>query len=105
LKHWRSDDVLVSCNTPTQSAHVDGWPEAAGCLYRDVGPQTATGENVTKRDVKRVLAPLKSFWSKPEENEPRTQPDVPVMSYREFRNNARILLTEAGLLEQAARDE
>lgn len=67
--------------------------------------KTATGENVTKRDVKRALAPLKSFWSKPEENEPRTQPDVPVMSYREFRNNARILLTDAGLLEESARDE
>lgn len=47
--------------------------------------------------TKAALRPLSGLWSKPEGSE-CAQTGVPVMSYREFRNQAKRLLREAGYL-------
>ena len=69
----------------------------------------SNGGSATRYEVKRALAPLSGYWSKPSEADhvsgAPVQKDVPVMSFYEFRLKAKRLLTDAGLLEVRERDQ
>jgi hypothetical protein len=77
-----------------------------------IGDQTARSSaeanSLSKSRIKSALKPLAGYWSKPSESDhvpgAMVQPNVPVMSFHEFKTKARRLLAEAGLLVPKAEE-
>jgi hypothetical protein len=65
-------------------------------------------DDLRKDEVKRVLSPLRQYWGTDEPTkhpERESDPDRPLMSMMAFRNTARRLLMDAGMLRQTTTEE